>query len=155
MVLLCDRRPPLISSRNSGTSGSFGVLAENDDKHPPPDVEALDAYALERWEVIPPIMWSDSRELISRVQTILYYMVSSGTGQFPAKPSQGVLYLLQRSGLMASVQYVDLLGVARAHFLLNTAGTLYKSRPRGSSFSFTRHMNNYGSFCYNTFRWRR
>ncbi|EJF64723.1 transcription factor Tfb2 [Dichomitus squalens LYAD-421 SS1] len=68
-----------------GTSGSFGILAENDDKHPPPDIEALDAFALERWE------------------TILYYMVSSGTGQFPAKPSQGVLYLLQRSGLMATV----------------------------------------------------
>ncbi|KAI0749318.1 transcription factor Tfb2 [Daedaleopsis nitida] len=68
-----------------GTSGSFGVLAENDDKRRPPDIEALDAYALERWE------------------TILYYMVSSGTGQFPARPSQGVLFLLQRSGLMASV----------------------------------------------------
>ncbi|RPD60017.1 transcription factor Tfb2 [Lentinus tigrinus ALCF2SS1-7] len=68
-----------------GSSGSFGVLSENDDKHPPPDIEALDAYALERWE------------------TILYYMVSSGTGQFPARPSQGVLYLLQRSRLMANV----------------------------------------------------
>lgn len=30
-------------------------------------------------------------------------MVSSGTGQLPTKPSQGVLYLLTRSGLMASV----------------------------------------------------
>ncbi|KAI0649176.1 transcription factor Tfb2 [Trametes meyenii] len=69
-----------------GTSGSFGVLTENDGKHPPPEVEALDAYALERWE------------------TILYYMVSSGTGQFPAKPSAGVLYLLQRSELMSSVR---------------------------------------------------
>ncbi|KAM5530864.1 hypothetical protein V8D89_015449 [Ganoderma adspersum] len=68
-----------------GTSGSFGIIAENDEKHPHPDIEALDAYALERWE------------------TILYYMVSSGTGQFPAKPSQGVLYLLQRSGLMSTV----------------------------------------------------
>ncbi|KAI0327817.1 transcription factor Tfb2 [Cubamyces sp. BRFM 1775] len=68
-----------------GTSGSFGVLAENDEKHPAPEIDALDAYALERWE------------------TILYYMVSSGTGQFPAKPSAGVLYLLQRSGLMARI----------------------------------------------------
>ncbi|KAH9945421.1 transcription factor Tfb2 [Epithele typhae] len=66
-----------------GASGSFGVLADSE-KHPPPDIDSLDAYALERWE------------------TILYYMVSSGTGQFPAKPSGGVLYLLQRSGLMAS-----------------------------------------------------
>jgi len=35
-------------------------------------------------------------------QTILHYLVSSGTGQNPTKPSQGVLFLLQRSGLMGS-----------------------------------------------------
>ncbi|KAG6891050.1 hypothetical protein C0995_014138 [Termitomyces sp. Mi166 len=68
----------------SGTSGSFGVPAEPDDKRMPLDVEGLDGYALERWE------------------TILHYMVSSGTGQNPPKPSTGVLYLLQRSGLMVS-----------------------------------------------------
>ncbi|KAI0059239.1 transcription factor Tfb2 [Artomyces pyxidatus] len=65
-----------------GTSVSFGVPAELDEKRPAPTVEALDAHALERWE------------------TILHYMVSSGTGQAPARPSQGVLYLLDRSGLM-------------------------------------------------------
>lgn len=37
---------------------------------------------------------------------MLHYMVSSGTGQLPTKPSQGVLYLLERSGLMASSRYV-------------------------------------------------
>ncbi|KAG6910552.1 hypothetical protein DXG01_009502 [Tephrocybe rancida] len=67
----------------SGTSGSFGVPVE-DDKHNSLGVEGLDGYALERWE------------------TILHYMVSSGTGQNPPKPSTGVLYLLQRSGLMVS-----------------------------------------------------
>jgi len=67
-----------------GTSGSFGVTAERDEKRLPFNIEGLDGYALERWE------------------TILHYMVSSGTGQIPTKPSQGVLYLLQRSGLMAS-----------------------------------------------------
>ncbi|KAI0806151.1 transcription factor Tfb2-domain-containing protein [Irpex lacteus] len=67
-----------------GTSGSFGAPAEKDGKHPAPSIETLDAYALERWE------------------TILHYMVSSGTGRNPAKPSQGVLYLLQRSGLMSN-----------------------------------------------------
>ncbi|KAH9973409.1 transcription factor Tfb2-domain-containing protein [Russula compacta] len=51
--------------------------AEPDEKH---------TYALERWE------------------TILHYMVSSGTGQMPVKPSQGVLFLLQRNGLMAMNQ---------------------------------------------------
>ncbi|KAF5377485.1 hypothetical protein D9615_005117 [Tricholomella constricta] len=68
----------------SGTSGSFGVPAELDEKRPPLGVEGLDGYALERWE------------------TILHYMVSSGTGQNPTKPSTGVLYLLQTSGLMVS-----------------------------------------------------
>ncbi|PPQ95459.1 hypothetical protein CVT26_008478 [Gymnopilus dilepis] len=70
-----------------GSSGSFGVPAEKDDKHEKRqavDIESLDGYALERWE------------------TILHYMVSSGTGQQPTRPSQGVLFLLQRSGLMAS-----------------------------------------------------
>lgn len=35
-------------------------------------------------------------------------MVSSGQGQNPTKPSQGVLYLLQRSCLMNNVQCVYL-----------------------------------------------
>ncbi|KAF7773172.1 hypothetical protein Agabi119p4_5339 [Agaricus bisporus var. burnettii] len=66
-----------------GTSGSFGVPAEKDE-HSGPSIKTLDSFALERWE------------------TILHYMVSSGTGQQPAKPSQGVLFLLQRSSLMSS-----------------------------------------------------
>ncbi|KIK58083.1 hypothetical protein GYMLUDRAFT_228371 [Collybiopsis luxurians FD-317 M1] len=67
-----------------GTTGSFGVPAERDEKRPPMGIEGLDGYALERWE------------------TILHFMVSSGTGQNPTRPSQGVLYLLQRSGLMSN-----------------------------------------------------
>ncbi|KAF7317198.1 RNA polymerase II transcription factor B subunit 2 [Mycena chlorophos] len=67
-----------------GATGSFGVPAEPDDKHPPMSVEALDGYALERWE------------------TILHYMVSSGTGQGSIQPSKDVLFLLKQSGLMAS-----------------------------------------------------
>ncbi|KAJ7650868.1 transcription factor Tfb2-domain-containing protein [Roridomyces roridus] len=66
-----------------GSTGSFGIPAPKDDKHPPMTVEGLDGYALERWE------------------TILHYMVSSGTGQTSMRPSKGVLYLLERSGLMA------------------------------------------------------
>ncbi|KAF7796029.1 hypothetical protein EIP86_007198 [Pleurotus ostreatoroseus] len=66
--------------------GSFGVPAEKDPRHPSPGIETLDAFALERWE------------------TILHYMVSSGSGRNPTRPSQGVLFLLQRSGLMSSVQ---------------------------------------------------
>lgn len=65
-----------------GNTGSFGVPADKDGKRQSANIENLDAYALERWE------------------TILHYMVSSGQGQNPTKPSQGVLYLLQRSGLM-------------------------------------------------------
>jgi len=40
------------------------------------------------------------------IQTILHYMVSSGSGQNPTKPSVRVLFLLQRSGLMTTVGYV-------------------------------------------------
>ncbi|KIJ62840.1 hypothetical protein HYDPIDRAFT_176279 [Hydnomerulius pinastri MD-312] len=68
-----------------GSTSSFGVPAEKDDKRQPSGLETLDSYALERWE------------------TILHYMVSSGQGQLPTKPSQGVLYLLQRSCLMKPV----------------------------------------------------
>jgi hypothetical protein len=35
----------------SGTSGSFGLPAESDDKKQPMDLESLDNFALERWEV--------------------------------------------------------------------------------------------------------
>ena len=35
----------------SGSSGSFGVPAEKDPRHPSPGIETLDAFALERWEV--------------------------------------------------------------------------------------------------------
>ncbi|KAF9558831.1 transcription factor Tfb2 [Agrocybe pediades] len=69
-----------------GSTGSFGIPAEQSDKHPGIDIEGLDAYALERWE------------------TILHFMVSSGTGQQPTRPSSGVLFLLQRSGLMSGSQ---------------------------------------------------
>ncbi|KAI6165775.1 transcription factor Tfb2-domain-containing protein [Pisolithus thermaeus] len=70
---------------HSGTTASFGVPAEKDEKRQLIGIDTLDAYALERWE------------------TILHYMVSSGQDQLPTKPSQGVLYLLQRSGLMQSI----------------------------------------------------
>ncbi|EIM90946.1 transcription factor Tfb2 [Stereum hirsutum FP-91666 SS1] len=85
-----------------GTSGSFGVPAEADDKRGPPSVEILDTYALERWE------------------TILHFMVSSGTGQMPTKPSQGVLYLLQRSKLMAPTQGTLQITSSGFQFLLHT-----------------------------------
>ncbi|KAG8212956.1 transcription factor Tfb2, partial [Butyriboletus roseoflavus] len=61
-----------------------GVVSRGTTRHPVA-IDTLDGYALERWE------------------TILHYMVSSGQGQLPTKPSQGVLYLLQRSELMKSV----------------------------------------------------
>ncbi|KAI9434257.1 transcription factor Tfb2-domain-containing protein [Lactarius indigo] len=76
-----------------GTSVSFGVPAESDDKRPAPSIDALDAYALERWE------------------TILHYMVSSGTG---------VLFLLQRNGLMAMNQGQLQITSSGFQFLLHT-----------------------------------
>lgn len=68
-----------------GTSGSFGVAADERQSRMSLGVEQLDHFALERWE------------------TILHYMVSSGTGQQPERPSKGVLFLLERSALMASM----------------------------------------------------
>ncbi|KAI0247039.1 transcription factor Tfb2 [Lactifluus subvellereus] len=85
-----------------GTSVSFGVPAEADEKRPAPSTDSLDAYALERWE------------------TILHYMVSSGTGQTPVKPSQGVLFLLQRNGLMAMNQGQLQITSSGFQFLLHT-----------------------------------
>ncbi|VDB84710.1 unnamed protein product [Peniophora sp. CBMAI 1063] len=66
------------------TSASFGVPAEPEDHKTPPTVAALDGYAVERWE------------------TILHYMVSSGTGAPVRQPSLGVLHLLTEGKLMAS-----------------------------------------------------
>lgn len=37
--------------RRSGVTGSFGVPAPLDSKHPAPTIATLDGYALERWEV--------------------------------------------------------------------------------------------------------
>ncbi|KAH9966940.1 transcription factor Tfb2-domain-containing protein [Lactifluus volemus] len=85
-----------------GASASFGVPAEADEKRSPPSIDILDAYALERWE------------------TILHYMVSSGSGQMPMKPSQGVLFLLQRNGLMAMNQGQLQITSSGFQFLLHT-----------------------------------
>ncbi|CAA7267465.1 unnamed protein product [Cyclocybe aegerita] len=85
-----------------GTSGSFGTPAsDKEEKKQPIDIDSLDNFALERWE------------------TILHYMVSSGTGQQPTKPSQGVLFLLQRSGLMASSHGLLQITSAGFQFLLH------------------------------------
>lgn len=90
-----------------GTSGSFGVPSQKDVGSSWPDVKTLDGYALERWEVHQTISWTWLEfEYTALLQTILHYMVSSGTGQQPTKPSQDVLYLLQRSQLMTSIRWV-------------------------------------------------
>ncbi|KAI0277527.1 transcription factor Tfb2 [Russula aff. rugulosa BPL654] len=85
-----------------GTSVSFGVPANPDGNRSAPSIDELDTYALERWE------------------TVLHYMVSSGTGQTPIKPSQGVLFLLQRSGLMAMNQGQLQITSSGFQFLLHT-----------------------------------
>ncbi len=45
------RAKPFSENYFSGTSGSFGVPVEKDEKRLPQTTEALDSYALERWEV--------------------------------------------------------------------------------------------------------
>ncbi|KAG8858769.1 RNA polymerase II transcription factor B 52 kDa subunit [Tulasnella sp. 330] len=65
-----------------GNHLSFGVAcARKEDRKA--TVELLDQHASERWE------------------SILHFMVSSGTEQRVIKPTKGVLFLLDRSGLMA------------------------------------------------------
>ena len=45
---------------------------------------------------------------------------------------------------------------AYRHLLsLRNVAVTYRSHPRGSSFSFTRHMSSFGNCYYSTFRWRR
>ncbi|TFK27834.1 transcription factor Tfb2 [Coprinopsis marcescibilis] len=73
-----------------GSGGSFGVPAaeHKDDGRSGANTTVLDEYALERWE------------------TILHYMVSSGTDdrtRRPPEPSPGVRFLLKTSGLMQEV----------------------------------------------------
>ncbi|KAF7375291.1 RNA polymerase II transcription factor B subunit 2 [Mycena sanguinolenta] len=85
-----------------GTTGSFGVPAPKDDKYPAMGIDELDGYALERWE------------------TILHYMVSSGSGQNSMRPSKAVLYLLQQSGLMANSQGALQITSAGFQFLLHS-----------------------------------
>ncbi|EJD54387.1 transcription factor Tfb2 [Auricularia subglabra TFB-10046 SS5] len=65
-----------------GDHNSFGKPVKRSAELPPVTVSALDAYAVERWE------------------TILHFMVSSGTDQSPATPSGAVCNLLRKSGLM-------------------------------------------------------
>ncbi|KAK7032744.1 RNA polymerase II transcription factor B subunit 2 [Favolaschia claudopus] len=85
-----------------GTTGSFGVPAPSDDNNLPMTLDGLDGYALERWE------------------TILHYMVSSGTGQTSMRPSKDVLFLLQQSGLMVNFQGALQITSAGFQFLLQS-----------------------------------
>ncbi|CAK5281361.1 unnamed protein product [Mycena citricolor] len=85
----------------SGAVGSFGVLAEPDRQYETMSVEELDAYALERWEAR--FCLSSAKFRVQCIgQTVLHFMVSSNTGSSSVRPSKEVLYLLTRSGLMAS-----------------------------------------------------
>ncbi|KAI0315121.1 transcription factor Tfb2 [Amylostereum chailletii] len=81
-----------------GTSGSFGVPAV---PQAAPTIAALDAFALERWEMI------------------LHFMVSSGTGRAP-RPHAGVLFLLERGGLMTDLKHSPRITSAGFQFLLHT-----------------------------------
>ncbi|KAJ7207024.1 transcription factor Tfb2 [Mycena rebaudengoi] len=83
------------------TSSTMAALGCSTINTRPMGIDGLDGYALERWEV-----------------TILHYMVSSGTGQNSMRPSADVLYLLQRSGLMAMVRFKSHL--AGFQFLLHS-----------------------------------
>ncbi|KZV82245.1 transcription factor Tfb2 [Exidia glandulosa HHB12029] len=86
-----------------GDHRTFGAPAPQTPNLPPVTLHMLDAYATERWE------------------TILHFMVSSGTDQSPSRPSPGVLHLLQKSGLMVTT-------------ISMTSGTAMKITSRGFQF---------------------
>ena len=67
-----------MSSRSSGTSVSFGVPAESDDKRPAPSIDALDAYALERWEVYTARHGPYCELTISRPFCIIWFLLGLG-----------------------------------------------------------------------------
>lgn len=85
----------------SGDIESFGVPAL-DVGFEPLSPEELDVYALERWD------------------TTLHFMVTSGTGEASAKPSDGVLYLLEHSGLMRNDQGRRIINSEGFQFLLQS-----------------------------------
>lgn len=62
--LLCPSLRTYELLRHSGTSVSFGVPAEPDEKRSGPSIDALDTYALERWEVCD--IWDGSLRQVHR-----------------------------------------------------------------------------------------
>ena len=82
-------------------------------------------------------------------------MVSSGTGQMPVKPSQGVLFLLQRNGLMAMNQSERLVVQLDNCLMREFVGANFKSHHLGFNFCYTRPMLNFGSCCYSISKWSR
>lgn len=61
-------------------------------------------------------------------------MVSSGSGQQPTRPSQGVLFLLQRSGLMTSSQYVKLSSLWTRFWTTNSSNSALQITSAGFQF---------------------
>ncbi|CAG7846805.1 RNA polymerase II transcription factor B subunit 2 AltName: Full=RNA polymerase II transcription factor B 52 kDa subunit; AltName: Full=RNA polymerase II transcription factor B p52 subunit [Serendipita indica DSM 11827] len=86
----------------SGQVASFGALVEPDNDMGTLPTEMLDNYAVERWD------------------TILHFMVTSGTEQASARPSEGVLYLLEHSGLMSNEHGRRIITSAGFQFLLQS-----------------------------------
>jgi hypothetical protein len=103
--------PPMFCS---GDHRSFGIPSDKadketakDGKRQPVTVDFLDAHAAQKWEVNKILVLLIFRIacLMSWVRkVILHYLVSSGAQQ-DSKPSQGVLFLLERGGLMTQSRY--------------------------------------------------
>ena len=89
------------SCQISCTSASSGKPPKPEDHRTPQTVATLDAYAVERWE------------------TILHYMVSSGTSAPVRQPSLGVLHLLTEGRLMSSGTGKYAPGVPFPHFRIS------------------------------------
>ncbi|KAF8307883.1 transcription factor Tfb2 [Clavulina sp. PMI_390] len=85
-----------IALQGGGNHRSFGVPSSDkvekegkDGKRPPVTIEFLDNHTAQKWE------------------TILHFLVSSGSGN-DTRPSDGVLFLLLRGGLMAPISQMTI-----------------------------------------------
>lgn len=134
-----------------GTSGSFGVPAPPDDKRIPTDLDTLDAFALERWEVT--LFFIGSLAQIFNLPLIDNFTLHGLVGVWP-----GANQTFSGRSLSLAEKWFDGKSVWPMHFpvlfcldALFAEALFCKLHQQGSSFFSIRPMTNYGICCCNTF----
>ena len=133
-----------------GTSGSFGVPAPPDDKRAPTDLDTLDAFALERWEVEPLSFFAAQ---IFDSPLVDNFTLHGLVGFWP-----GSNQTFAGRSISFTEEWFDGKSVWRMRFLVLSgldrlfAVVLFcKLRQQASNFFSIRPMTNYGTCCCNTF----